>query len=144
MRKGLLAVGFATVGMVFSLAGCNQGGNTPAPETHTYEVAISNKAEMQAEWFSNGQARSLAFTIKKDGAEQNAFEAIQEGDLVITSSNTTVATVVGSKVSPVKTLEAEGKSTITATYGDKSDSVEVTIKPKLSPKQRFGTTHEGE
>ena len=117
MRKGLFAALLATAGMMFSLVGCGKAD--------VRELSINNKEEMQAEWLGDAEARTLSLTIKKNGEEQNALTAVQEGDLVITSSNTSVATVQGLKVSPV---DGEGgTSTITATWGDVSDSVDVTV-----------------
>lgn len=121
MRKGLIAALIASVGMLFSVAACNGGGGSSTK----YEVTINNKTEMQAAWAGDAEARSLNLTIKKDGKEKNALEALSDGDLKITSSNTTVATIQGLKVSPV---DGEGgKSTISVVYGNVSDNVEVTV-----------------
>ena len=83
MRKGLIAAIVASVGMLFSVAACGNNGGSSTK----YEVTINNKTELQADWAGDAEARSLNLTIKKDGTEQNALEAIQDGDLKITTED---------------------------------------------------------
>lgn len=117
MRKGLFAAALLAGVLTFSaMVGCTS-------KKATYEVAITNKEEMQAEWLSDAESRTLGLTIKKNGEEQNATKALQAGELKLVSSAEAVAKVVGRAVAPV----AGGKATITVTYGNASDSVEVNI-----------------
>lgn len=119
MRKGLFAAALLATGLIFSTVGCN----TNKKSKDTFEVSITNKEEMQAEWLSDAEPRTLGLTIKKNGAEQNATKALQDGELKLVSSAEAVAKVVGRAVTPV----AGGKATITVTYGTASDSVDVNI-----------------
>ena len=117
MRKGLFAAAFLAGVLTFSsLVGCTT-------KKDTYEVAITNKEEMQADWLSDAEPRTLALTIKKNGEEQNATKALQDGTLKLVSSAEAVAKVVGRAVTPV----AAGQAKITVTYGTASDNVDVTI-----------------
>lgn len=122
MRKGLLTAVVLAGGLVFSTVGCfNNGGKKQ--DNHEYTVSIDNKEELQAEWLSDGQGRSLSLTITKDGVEQNATKAINDGELTFTVADNEVVRVRGRVVTPV----GAGTTTVTATYGKATDSVEVTI-----------------
>lgn len=117
MRKGLFAAALLAGVLTFSsLVGCTT-------KKDTYEVAITNKEEMQADWLSDAEPRTLALTIKKNGEEQNATKALQDGTLKLVSSAEAVAKVVGRAVTPV----GAGQAKITVTYGTASDNVDVTI-----------------
>ncbi len=121
MRKGLFLAAILSLGMVFSTAAaaCSKSGG----DSSVYTVEITNVEEMQADWLSDDPSRTLALTITKDGEEQNVTQAVNDGVLTFASSDTAVATVIGRVVTPV----GAGTATITATYGDASDSVEVTV-----------------
>lgn len=122
MRKGLLTAVVLAGGLVFSTVGCfNNGGKKQ--DKHEYTVSIDNKEELQAEWLSDGQGRSLSLTITKDGVEQNATKAINDGELTFTVADNEVVRVQGRVVAPV----GAGTTTVTAKYGKATDSVEVTI-----------------
>ena len=118
MRKGLFASTLlATVGMLFgAVVGCT-------PKAVVYTCSINNKTELEAEWLSDAPGRAMALTITKNGEEQNALEAISDGDLTFTTSDEAVAIVVGKNITPV----GEGSATITASYFGAVDSVTVTI-----------------
>lgn len=118
MRKGLFASTLlATVGMLFgAVVGCT-------PKAVVYTCSINNKTELEAEWLSDAPGRAMALTITKNGEEQNALEAISDGDLTFTTSDEAVAIVVGKNITPV----GEGSATITANYFGAVDSVTVTI-----------------
>ena len=144
MRKGLFSVSLlALAGMMFSaVVACtpaSEPGPVDPPLGNVYTIEITNKADLQAEWFDNGTGRKVELKATLNGKEQNVTSLIGEGDITITSSNKEAATVTGQMVSP----KAAGETTIEATYGDKKDSVKVTVTAHPTNKDLFGTDHEG-
>ena len=81
-------------------------------------VTITNKEALTAEWYVGNADRTMNITLDPAG---NVNSLINKGAVKIVSSNTNVITVAGK----VLTAAGAGKSTITVTYGDKSDSVEI-------------------
>ena len=145
MRKGLFSVSLlALAGMMFSAVVACTPASEPEPVNpplgNVYTIEITNKADLQAEWFDNGNGRKVELKATLNGKEQNVTSLISEGDITITSSNKDAATVTGQMVSP----KAAGETTIEATYGDKKDSVKVTITAHPTNKDLFGTDHEGD
>lgn len=133
----------------FALGACNAGGNSNAEskeeqpssdvgsdssqDTVEYGVAIANKAALQAEWFE-GDNRDVDVTLTPAA---NPLTELGK-NLTVASSNTEVVAVTGLGLSALKA----GTATITVTYHDKTDTVDVTIISN-SPKARYGTAHEG-
>ena len=116
MKKGLTF--FASLlAMALGLAGCGGSGG------ETYNVSITNK-EAISEIFEDDTSKSV--TVKIDGVV--TADAYQSGDLIVTSSNTSVLEISGNnKLSPI----IAGSTTVTATYKNKwSDSVNITVKPQ--------------
>ena len=138
MKKRLLPI--LLLSSLFVLGGCvNKGGEEnkgeEQGETVTYGVAISNKTELQAEWFKGDAQRSLTLALTP---EANALVELGAGNISVTSSKTDVIAVTGFGLTPI----GAGKSTITVTYHDKTDSVELEVK-ESDPRIRYGTEHEG-
>ena len=138
MKKRLLPI--LLLSSLFVLGGCvNKGGNDnkgdDQGDTVTYGVAISNKTELQAEWFTGDAQRSLTVALTP---EANALLELGAGNLSVASSQTSVVAVTGLGLTPV----GAGKSTITVTYHGQTDSVELEVK-ESNPKVRYGTAHEG-
>ena len=101
-----------------------------------YVVTISNKTELQAEWFAGDPSRKVNIEIEP---KANITQLVNEGKIQITSSNAEVASVTGQMVNPV----AAGKATITVKCGDSQDTVEVTLLAKQTVKEKYGVAHEG-
>lgn len=101
-----------------------------------YTVTISNKSELQAEWFAGDPSRKVNIEIEP---KANITQLVNEGKIQITSSNAEVASVTGQMVNPV----AAGKATITVKCGDSEDTVEVTLLAKQTVKEKYGVAHEG-
>lgn len=92
--------------------------STPAPIVVS-TLAITNKEALQADWAVGQDNRLIELTA--DGKEFNVSQALANKDLTITSSNTETIVAVGAYI----IAKGIGKSTITVTYGGKTDTVEV-------------------
>lgn len=130
--KGILT---ASALLVFSavtvtgLASCQQEEvPNPTDEVEITKITISNKADL-AKSHSLTEGRLLMeIAVETSEGAGNANDLIASGDLVVTSSDTKVATVSGRYV----TLVAEGKTTITVknASGSVSDSFEIEVTPR--------------
>ncbi len=132
MKKGLLFT-VLTCAFAMGLASCQQGGGgTPTPpEPVTYDVSITNKTALQAEWRVGDATRPV--NVKIPGVV--TAEALANGDLVIASNHTDILSIAGNQASPV----SEGTARITATYKTEfSDYVDVTIQK--APVYKMATT----
>ena len=122
MKKGLLFT-VLTCAFAMGVASCQPASTpTPEPQPESYEVSITNKAALQAEWRVGDAARAV--TVKIPGVVTQ--EALAKGDLVISSDHTDILSIAGNQASPVAT----GSARITATYKANtqwSDYVDVTI-----------------
>lgn len=131
MKKGLIFTA-SLAALTLGVVACNNGGGSGKKVA---QVTISNKDVVQAEWFVEDDNRPLQFTIS-DGTP--AADALFDGDLVVTSSDESIISVVGELSSEIHAVSA-GTATITATYKKKtSDSV--TIEVKNRPTMRVVTT----
>ena len=139
-NKRLLPIAFlSTLFLVGGVVACNNGG-TSKPATDTSEksqfaVAISNKDALKAKWYVGDVQRSVTAALTPEG---NALEELAAGNLTVTSSAPTIVAASGLGLTPV----AAGKATITVTYHDASDSVELTVLEN-SAQARYGTAHAG-
>lgn len=84
-------------------------------------VSITNKEELTAAWEEDGAERIVEFTVTEDGVE------LPDASVVVSSDNTSAIAVDGTTLSAV----GGGTATITVTYGTVSDSVQITVTPKL-------------
>ena len=91
-----------------------------------YTVAITNKEELQETWYLGEAARSVKLSITADGQPQNATTAVLNEELVLTSSDSEIVAVSAQSLSLGG--EKTGKVTITATYHDVTDDVELTVE----------------
>lgn len=100
-------------------------------------VTISNKTELLEEFKVGDENRRLNLVATPDGA--NLSEAINNGEVYLSSSDTKIAYVTGSYVIPVsegkatisvnvKSTDSEGKEVVKVT-----DSVDITLLPKPEP-----------
>lgn len=133
MKKGLVFTALiAAFGI--GLAAC---GQTPAAPKE-YVVTIANKTALQEEWKDTPEDfRTAAITIKGKNHDEvvDFYQAVDDKDLVFTSSDDSVLTVAGYGII---TCQGAGKSTITATYKDKfSDSVEITVSQEEALRPAF-------
>lgn len=127
MKKGFVFTA-TLAALTLGLVACG-GGGASVPD-----VSITNKNELQAEWFVEDDDRNLQMSI--EGVRIS--DAIEAGDLVVTSSNPAVASLNQKTFRSVH-AEGVGKTTITATYKNaKSDSVELEVK--VRPTYRVATT----
>ena len=94
----------------------------PGPSVTKFE--ISNKADLTAEWHVEDADRLIRFDIEPAA---NPQVLINNGELVITSSNTGVVSVLSANLHAV----AAGQATITATYAGLTDTVEITVLEKV-------------
>lgn len=99
-------------------------------------VTITNKEALTAEWYVGNADRTMNITLDPAG---NVNSLINKGTVKILSSNTNVITVAGK----VLTAAGAGKSTITVTYGNKSDSVEIQVKAERTAIDEYDTVHAG-
>ena len=136
-RGTLLAVSLLAFGaMTFSVVGltsCQQ--NEVEEEDPVLEgvtaVSITNKEELSADgWYALTAQRMIELSFT--GSQINPQEAIYNGSLVVTSSNTNVVSIQGLYIAPA----GEGTATVTVTAktdsGEVSDSVEVTVLQALT------------
>lgn len=99
------------------------------PQTTYTAVTINNKDDMQDPWYMPGAPmREMSITAKISDTENgNVMQMISDGVMTITSSDPTVASIMGINVKPLKA----GKTTITVTVknpsGTISDSMELDI-----------------
>lgn len=114
--------------LLLGLSACNQGGSTSSTtepvsssEVVANSVTITNKDVIQAEWFLGTGSRSLSITCDP---VTNVTQAFIDGVITTESSNTAVVTVSNATIIPM----GAGTATVTVHYGDKSDSVEVTLQ----------------
>ena len=98
-----------------------------------YGVEIANKAALQGEWYA-GTTRDLDVTLSPAA---NPLAELNK-NLTIVSSDAEVVTVTGLGLSALKA----GTATITVTYHDATDTVDVTILDN-SAKAKYGVAHEG-
>lgn len=87
------------------------------------EVTITNKTELSALWVQGDGERSVDVSLKPDAfTEENT-------EVKVTSSDPSVISVDGKKLTSV----AFGKSTITVTAGNYSDSIEIEVIALSNP-----------
>jgi len=109
--------------------------SSSAEATHT--VSITNKADLQAEWAVTDGARTVTVTATPEIEDIN--DALDDGLISFASSNSEIVSVARNKIAPV----AVGTATITVTYGDATDSVEVSVIAQRSAQSLYGTVHAG-
>lgn len=111
--------------------------DTTISEVVANSVSITNKAALTAEWFAGEGTRKVTVTADPEIPDINA--ALDNGSLKIESSNSEVVSVARLMLS----AKAEGTATITVSYGGKTDTVDITVKGQRTPKEIYGTVHEG-
>ena len=99
-------------------------------------ISITNKEELQAAWAVESANRTLNIAVDPAG---NINLLINQGKITIVSSNPEVVKVTGRVLSAI----SAGTAKITVTYGDKSDSVDLTVSPAQNAINLYGTVHAG-
>ncbi|MDY6101360.1 MAG: Ig-like domain-containing protein, partial [Candidatus Enteromonas sp.] len=99
-------------------------------------ISITNKEELQAAWAVESANRTLSIAVDPAG---NINLLINQGKITIVSSNPEVVRVTGRVLSAI----SAGTAKITVTYGDKSDSVDLTVSPAQNAINLYGTVHAG-
>ncbi len=144
MKKGTKLVALL-LGLALMVPACTPGTNpsksseepgTSSEAPVNYKVTISNKQELQAEWFVGDQSRKVNLEVEP---KANITQLVSEGKITITSSDPAKLAVEGQMASPV----AAGEVTITVKCGESEDSVKVTLQAKQTVKEKYGVDHEG-
>lgn len=110
-------------------------GTEDTSEQVQYDVDLLN-IETIGEDLRVGDHRDLDIELTP---EANVQLEINKGNLVITSSAPEVVAITGAAISAL----AEGEATISLAYHDVTLDVVLTVLPKLTPKIKYGTVHEG-
>ena len=143
MKKGTKLVALL-LGLALMVPACTPGTNpsksaepgTSSEAPVNYKVTISNKEELQAEWFVGDQSRKVNLEVEP---KANITQLVNEGKIQITSSDPAKLAVEGQMASPV----AAGEATITVKCGESEDSVKVTLQARQTNKEKFNIAHEG-
>ncbi len=144
MKKGTKLVALL-LGLALMVPACTPGANpskssqdpgTSSEAPVNYKVTISNKEELQAEWFVGDPSRKVNLEVEP---KANITQLVNEGKITITSSDPAKLAVEGQMASPV----AAGEATITVKCGESEDTVKVTLQAKQTVKEKYGVNHEG-
>lgn len=144
MKKGTKLVALL-LGLALMVPACTPGANpskssqepgTSSEAPVNYKVTISNKEELQAEWFVGDPSRKVNLEVEP---KANITQLVNEGKIQITSSDPAKLAVEGQMASPV----AAGEATITVKCGESEDTVKVTLQAKQTVKEKYGVNHEG-
>jgi len=144
MKKGTKLVALL-LGLALMVPACTPGANpskssqdpgTSSEAPVNYKVTISNKEELQAEWFVGDPSRKVNIEVEP---KANITQLVNEGKIQITSSDPAKLAVEGQMASPV----AAGEATITVKCGESEDTVKVTLQAKQTVKEKYGVDHEG-
>ena len=144
MKKGTKLVALL-LGLALMVPACTPGANpsksSAEPDTSSqapanYKVTISNKEDLQAEWFVGDQSRKVNIEVEP---KANVAQLVNEGTIQITSSDPEKLAITGQMASPV----AAGEVTIKAKCGESEDTEALTIKAKQTVQEKYGVQHAG-
>ena len=144
MKKGTKLVALL-LGLALMVPACTPGANpskssvepgTSSEAPVNYKVTISNKEELQAEWFVGDQSRKVNLEVEP---KANITQLVNEGKITITSSDPAKLAIEGQMASPV----AAGEVTITVKCGESEDTVALTLKAKQTVQEKYGVQHAG-
>lgn len=145
MKKSFIPLAaFALLALVSCSGNTDTSSTTPSSSSSSSSssqfvansVSITNKTDLTADWHLGSEDRTLNLTIDPTG---NVNQLINDGTITITSSNTAVVAVSGRKLQ----AKSIGTATITVTYGDKTDTVDITVKAEQTAIDLYGTVHAG-
>lgn len=144
MKKGTKLVALL-LGLALMVPACTPGANpsksSAEPDTSSqapanYTVTISNKEDLQAEWFVGDQSRKVNIEVEP---KANVAQLVNEGTIQITSSDPEKLAITGQMASPV----AAGEVTITVKCGESQDTVALTLQAKQTVQEKYGVEHAG-
>ena len=144
MKKGTKLVALL-LGLALMVPACTPGANpskssqepaTSSEAPANYKVTISNKEELQAEWFVGDPSRKVNIEVEP---KANVTQLVNDGVITITSSDPAKLSVAGQMASPV----ADGEVTITVACGENKDTVAVTLKKQQTVQEKYGVQHAG-
>ena len=147
MKKGSKLAALL-LGLVLVIPACNLGGNASngassdaaasesAVPAANYAVTISNKEQLQAEWFVGDQSRKVEIATEP---KANVAQLIKDGAIQITSSNPEILSINGQMATPV----AAGEATIKVKCGESEDTVALTLKAQQTIQEKYGVAHAG-
>ena len=143
MKKGTKLVALL-LGLALMVPACTPGANpskSVEPSTSSeapvnYKVTISNKEELQAEWFVGDQSRKVNLEVEP---KANITQLVNEGKIQITSSDPAKLAIEGQMASPV----AAGEVTITVKCGESEDTVAINLQAKQTVQEKYGVEHAG-
>ena len=99
-------------------------------------LTITNKSDLLKEWTCLSGGRYIQI---QSSSIENISKAVEDGEIIITSSNEKIIEVFGQFLNPV----GEGTSIISIKKGDLVDSVEVTISEPDDKSPRFFLDYNG-
>lgn len=102
-------------------------------------VKVDNKDDMVAEWRVGDAARTLTLSITKNGEAGNPLQEAIAGNLKVTASKEGIVTITQFTITPIKA----GDVTLTVSYGDAKEALDITIKNKMTAQEKYGTVHAG-
>ena len=147
MKKGSKLAALL-LGLVLVIPACNLGGNASngassdaaasesALPAANYAVTISNKEQLQAEWFVGDQSRKVEIATEP---KANVAQLIKDGAIQITSSNPEILSINGQMATPV----AAGEATIKVKCGESEDTVALTLQAQQTVQEKYGVAHAG-
>ena len=143
MKKGTKLVALL-LGLALMVPACTPGTNpsksaepgTSSEAPVNYKVTISNKEELQAEWFVGDQSRKVNLEVEP---KANITQLVNEGKIQITSSDPAKLAIEGQMASPV----AAGEVTITVKCGESQDTVAINLQAKQTVQEKYGVEHAG-
>ena len=133
MKKILLPL-ILLAGM--TLVGCGGGGSPEPKPEEGYGVAITNKTELQAQWYAGEASRDLAIDLTPAG---NVMQELTKKTLTVASNNDSVVKVQGISLHAL----AKGTAEITVTYHGWKDKVSLSIDKMPTVQEKYGVTHSG-
>ena len=119
-----------------STATATATSSTSSSDSTVYSVAITNKEDLTAEWHVLDANRNLELDISPRG---NLLDLFAEGILKVESSAPEVVAANNRTLTAV----SAGTAVITVTYGNVSDTVEITVLAALTIKDKYGVNHLG-
>lgn len=137
-KKSLLAVSLLAFSAISlgALASCQpeeQPGPVDPVENNVLkgvtDFHITNKDEIREEWKAGDGNRMLEFTFT--GSNVNVGEALRNGSIEITSTNTDVAMIIGQYISTLKEGYARVMVTVHTENGDLIDTVDFDVQAAL-------------
>ena len=122
IKKGVVIIAIAViVCLAFGLIACAK----TTPSDVLAGISITNKTDLTAEWHVGDADRTITVSLSPDSFTTDNTE------ITVTASGTAVTVDETDKFK--LHAVAEGKSTVTVTAGDFTDSVEISVKRAIPP-----------